>query len=84
MCVLCVQLIATWRSEIEDPYTSEWRREWLKKEVQKRKSAIQVYKLQIDGYETEIKQIEREIKQKETSGESIKILNDDVYLLHPR
>ena len=66
MCVLCVQWIASDQSEIEDPNTSEERREELKYKIQELENAIQLYKLKLSTCETEIKQIETENK-----GESI-------------
>ena len=57
MCVLCVQWIARYQSGLEDPYTSEERRELLKNRVKIWESYIQDYKQQINHYETEIKQI---------------------------
>ena len=66
MCVLCVQDIASWQSMIEDPNTSEERREGLKNDVKIWESLIQNFKQQINHYDTEIKQIEIENK-----GESI-------------
>ena len=65
MCVLCVQVIASRQSEIEDPNTSEERREVLKNSVKIWESLIQDYKQQINHCDTEIKQII------ENKGESI-------------
>ena len=65
MCVLCVQLIASDQSEIEDPNTSEEWRERLKNRVKIWESHIQDYKQQINHCDTEIKQII------ENKGESI-------------
>ena len=45
MCVLCVQLIAIYQSEIENPNMKLWE------------SYIQDYKQQINHCDTEIKQI---------------------------
>ena len=66
MCVLCVQGIARYQSEIEDPNTREEMREVLKYNIQLWENAIQSYKLKLSTCETEIKQIETENK-----GESI-------------
>ena len=63
MCVLCVQAIASWQSEIEDPNISEEWRELLKNSVKYWESDIQYYKQQINHYETEIKQTEIENKE---------------------
>ena len=65
MCVLCVQRIASCQSEIEDPNTSEGRRERIKNIVKILESDIQDYKQQINHCDTEIKQII------ENKGESI-------------
>ena len=65
MCVLCVQSIASYQSEIEDPNTREWWREELKNSVKICESSIQDYKQQINHCDTEIKQII------ENKGESI-------------
>ena len=65
MCVLCVQYIARYQSEIEDPNTSEEWRKVLKSRIPRWENNIQDNKLKLSTFETEIKQII------ENKGESI-------------
>ena len=57
MCILYVQEIASYQSEIENPNTSKEMMKWLKKEMRIYERNIQGNKLRIDRCETEIRQI---------------------------
>ena len=66
MCVLCVQCIGVWQSELQDPSTDEDRRSLLEEWVKSHKSSIQ-------GHNAAISSIDGELA--ELVGERAAILN---------
>ena len=56
MCVLCVQLIAGWQREVQDPSTSTERRRWLQERVQGYENVIKSWKSDISSLDADIKQ----------------------------
>ena len=66
MCVLCVQWIGEWQSELQDPSTDEGRRSELEELVKSDKSRIQ-------GFNAAISSIDGELA--ELVGERAAILN---------
>ena len=65
-----MQYIANYQSELDDPSTSEWRREYLEKLVQDYEENIQTTKLQMERCATEIAAEIKKMKT-ENKGESI-------------
>ena len=56
MCVLCVQRIADWQRELQDPSTSAERRRELQEEVQDYENLIKSRKSDISSLDAVIKQ----------------------------
>ena len=56
MCVLCVQWIAGWQREVQDPSTNAERRRELQEEVQGYENVIKSCKSYISSFDADIKQ----------------------------
>ena len=56
MCVLCVQLMAEYRSQLQDPSTSAERRRELQERVQRYENEIMSCKSDISSSDADIKQ----------------------------
>ena len=63
VCVPCVQGIAEWKEELDQPSLSVERRKELEKNVQEFEGDIQRYKETINKYEEERKERENALRQ---------------------
>ena len=57
MCVLCVQSIVEWQSELQDPSTDERRRPYLEWWVKLYKSSIQLHNADISSIDGELAEL---------------------------
>ena len=64
MCVLCVQDIARWQSDLLDPSISEGERAELEEDVQVRKGNIQDYNARIARLNSEMAELRAAISGK--------------------
>ena len=60
MCVLCVQGLARWQSDLLNPSTSEGDRAWLEEDVQVWKGGIQDYNAHIAQLNSEMAELVEE------------------------